>query len=99
MRERITLVHSPDVGIDPSDLSLTSKGLKTPALGAVREDRLTLASDGLPVEVAQLLQDFEQLHVRWTSSDAYETLEPFISRLSPGLHVWYTPTKGSTLEP
>lgn len=98
MRERITLVHSPDLGIEPDSLSLSSTGLNTPALESVREDRLTLALDGLPSEVAQLLQDFEQLHIRWASPEAYETLEPFVSRLSPGLHVWYTPSKGVTLE-
>lgn len=99
MRERITLVHSPELGIDPESLSLSPRSLKTPALEAVRQDRLTVALDGLPAEVAQLLQDFQQLHIRWTGPEAHETLEPFASRLSPGLHVWYTPTKGFTLEP
>ena len=99
MRERITLIHSPDRGIDPSTFELSSTDLRTPALESVREDRLTLALDALPAEVAQLLQDFEQLTVRWAGEEAYGVLEPFSSRLSPGLHVWYTPAKGSSPEP
>lgn len=91
MRERITLVHRPGAGPDPEALSITKSGLRAAApVEAVREDRLTLALDGLPHELAQLLQDFDGLRVRWASSAPYQTLEPLSSRLSPGLHVSYT---------
>lgn len=99
MRERITLVHSPEVGIKPEALHLDNSGIKGPSVEAVREARLTVAIDGLPLEVAQVLQDFRELHLKWSSPWPYATLDPFTSRLSPGLHVTYTPSGESIGEP
>ncbi|KAF4123210.1 glycosylphosphatidylinositol-mannosyltransferase 1 [Geosmithia morbida] len=97
MRERITLVHRPESGIDPDALTLDKSGLKAPSsIEAVREDRLTVTLDTLTHELAQLLQDFDVLRVRWASPVRHQTLEPFSSRLSPGLHVSYTPSSSET---
>ncbi|KAI6778423.1 uncharacterized protein J7T54_000812 [Emericellopsis cladophorae] len=62
MRERITLIHSPEEGVDPAELVLEPARLKAPAIGAAREDRLTAALDELPSHVSLLLQDFQTLH-------------------------------------
>jgi hypothetical protein len=100
MRERIAYVHSPDTGIDPDALRIDSSGLKAPSIEAVRQDRLTLGLDELPLEVAQVLrEDVRELHLRWAGSRAYKTLDPFTPRVSPGLHVFYTPVDDSTCDP
>ena len=100
MRERIAYVHSPDTGVDPDALEIDSSGLRAPSIEAVRQDRLTLGLDELPREVAQVLrEDLRELHLRWAGSGAYKTLDPFTSRVSPGLHVFYTPVDDSTYDP
>jgi hypothetical protein len=99
MRERVTVVHSPETGIAPEDLHLDAAGLKAPPLEAVREHRLTLTLDDLPADIAQALQGLKRLYVRWATSQTYNTLDPFASRLSPGLHVSFTPLEGHTIEP
>lgn len=99
MRERITLIHPQDTGVEPEALKIGDASLEAPDIKAVREDRLTLAVDELPSEIAQVLQDLQELQIRWTSPLAYDTVEPFASRLSPGLYVSYTHSKGSSYEP
>lgn len=39
------------------------------------------------VQVRQLLKHTRQLHIRWVTERGYESLAPFSSRISPGLHV------------
>lgn len=95
MRERITIVHPPNTGIDPDALVLDGSGLAAPSLEAVREDRLTVALGDLPSEFVQVLGGFRRVQVRWAAQHAYKTLDPFTSRLSPGLHVSYTPSQAS----
>ncbi|KAH6604239.1 hypothetical protein Trco_007685 [Trichoderma cornu-damae] len=93
MRERITYFHPLGAGIDPGLLEMQDAKVRGPAVEAVREHKMTLTLPELPSELAGLLRDLEELHVRWAASASYNTLEPFISRLSPGLHVSYTPLK------
>lgn len=92
MRQRITFIHPPGEGIDPDLLKITADGISGPDLSAVREDRITLFSQELPMEVAKVLRDEAlEVHVRWGSPLASETLDPLGSRLSPGFHVFITP--------
>lgn len=93
MRERVTFVHPQDAELDPTALSIQQAGLLGPSIESTREDRLTIPLDELPLELAGLLQAYRELHLRWSSPLAYDTLEPFSSRLSPGLHVLFTPSK------
>jgi hypothetical protein len=89
MRRRITLVHSPEHGVDPSSVRITDDTISGPEVLAVREERLTFALDELPGEVARLLgRCTGRLHVRWDSSSAHEASELLSSRVSPGLHVF-----------
>lgn len=99
MRERVTFIHPQGTGLDLAALDVQAAGLVGPQTEATREDRLTLTLDELPLEVADLLQSgLRDLSLRWTTPLSYDTLEPFISRLSPGLHLTYTPSKGATID-
>lgn len=98
MRQRITFLHRPEGAVDPASLVVTDTSLTGPALSAAREDRITLALEELPEELRQVLQSCHELHIRWVSSDPYDTISPLYSRLSPGLHVFFTPRADSTFQ-
>lgn len=91
MRERITFVYPRGTDVDPDDLDVQPAGLVGPSAVSVRQDRLTFGLEELPLELANLLRGHHVVHVRWTSPRKYDTLDPFSSRQSPGLHVSYTP--------
>ena len=44
------------------------------------------------MRISEFLKQFHQLHIRWASDHAYSVTAPFTSRLSPGLHVFFTPS-------
>ncbi|KAG5985390.1 hypothetical protein E4U55_003618 [Claviceps digitariae] len=90
MRERITFVHPPGADIDPASLEISQYELRGPSITTAREDRLTIALDELPTNLAKLLPRFRELSLRWASPLAYDSIEPFVSRTSPGLHLSYT---------
>ncbi|KFA74971.1 hypothetical protein S40288_02234 [Stachybotrys chartarum IBT 40288] len=91
MRERITFVHPVGAWADDDELpEVRESGLLGPHLDTAREDRLTIPIDELPSDLKTIFQDFQQVSIRWASPLAYDTVEPFSSRLSPGLHVIYT---------
>ncbi|KAJ6444705.1 hypothetical protein O9K51_03101 [Purpureocillium lavendulum] len=98
MRERITFVQGPSSDIDPAALQIEEAGLLGPSTESVRQDRLSLPLDEVPQDLATLLREFDELHLQWASPVTYETLEPFGSRISPGLHVRYAPAKHATGE-
>ncbi|PFH59861.1 hypothetical protein XA68_11753 [Ophiocordyceps unilateralis] len=91
MRERVTFVHSPDAHVEPSALQLQPAGLVGPATTAIRQDRLTFALNELPLELGSFLRTAGAVHVRWTTAEEHDSLEPFSSRLSPGLWLSFTP--------
>jgi hypothetical protein len=91
VRQRITFLHKAGKALPPSALRVTDDSIHGSELEAAREERLTIALDELPSELRDVLQDSHELHVRWVSPYAYESLSPVLSRLSPGLHVLYTP--------
>ncbi|KAL7913384.1 cytochrome P450 [Trichoderma velutinum] len=92
-RERITYFSPQDADMDPTQLEINDAKVQGPAVKAVREHKITLTLPELPSEIAGLLRDLDQLHLRWATPAWYNTLEPFSSRISPGLHVSYTPIK------
>jgi hypothetical protein len=94
MRQRTTFFHAPENGVDPTALKIKDRFLSGPDITAVREDRLTLAIDELPTELQTILRESHELHVRWASPLAHESIGPWNSRLPPGLHVFYTPQQG-----
>jgi hypothetical protein len=93
MRQRVTFIHKPESAIDPEALKVSHAAISGPDILAIREDRLTFALDELPEELAITLRDAHELHIRWVSADAYDTVEPIASRLSPGFHLFYSPQR------
>ncbi|KIE00304.1 protein pbn1, partial [Metarhizium majus ARSEF 297] len=91
MKERVTFVHAQGVDVDPGLLKVDANQLDGPSVKAARENRLTVEVAELPPELAGLLQAYRDISIRWASPLTYDTVEPFTSRLSPGLHVFSTP--------
>ncbi|MBE3109798.1 MAG: hypothetical protein IMZ46_04665 [Acidobacteria bacterium] len=100
MKRRITLIHRPEDGIDPSSVHIEKGAISGPELRAAREERLTFTPEELPHDVVDLLSRCAgHLNVRWATSSSYEAPELLGSRISPGLHVFYTPSSKSEDEP
>ncbi|OBT84420.1 hypothetical protein VE02_07110 [Pseudogymnoascus sp. 03VT05] len=91
MRQRITFVHEPQDGIDPKSIGVHTNTLSVSGLKAAREDHITLALDELPEDLRVALSQTKELHIRYVTPASYESIPPFNSQLSPGLHVYYTP--------
>ncbi|OBT49640.1 hypothetical protein VE04_10037, partial [Pseudogymnoascus sp. 24MN13] len=91
MRQRITFVHEPQDGIDPKSIGIHTNTLSVSGLKAAREDHITLSLDELPQELRVALSQTKELHIRYVTAASYESIPPFNSKLSPGLHVYYTP--------
>ncbi|KAF5970965.1 PBN1-like protein [Fusarium coicis] len=98
MRERVTFIHN-DYTLDPEQLDNQEAGLLGPQIESVRQDKLTIPLDELPSELTDILQEYEALHIRWASPVKSETLDPFASRISPGLHVYVTPESPNSCNP
>jgi hypothetical protein len=94
MRQRITYLQEPNDSIDPKTLEVGESHIRTKGLKAAREEKITFAFDELPRELHEVLKKSHEVHVRWVSETAYESQVPVVSRLSPGLHVFYTPQRG-----
>ncbi|KIW71059.1 hypothetical protein PV04_03274 [Phialophora macrospora] len=91
MRRRSTYVTHPSRAVNPADIQVRSRQLLLGALKAAREERLTFGLEELPAELADHLRQCHELHIRWAPEHTYHTTTPFLSRVSPGLHVQYTP--------
>ncbi|KAM0349378.1 hypothetical protein ACHAPU_003787 [Fusarium lateritium] len=98
MRERVTFVHQ-DNTLDPEELDNQETGLLGPQIETVRQDKLTIPFSELPHELSDILQEYESVHIKWASPVKSETLDPFASRTSPGLHVYATPSSPSSCNP
>ncbi|EAA63925.1 hypothetical protein AN2240.2 [Aspergillus nidulans FGSC A4] len=93
MRQRITYIQKPSLPFHPSQTTLTRDSLYVESLDAAREERVTFSFDELPSELWQVLRQCHQLHIRWASERAFEAVSPLSSRISPGLHVFYSPVE------
>ncbi|EAQ91403.1 hypothetical protein CHGG_03338 [Chaetomium globosum CBS 148.51] len=91
MRERISFVQKLGDSLEPSALTVNDGVIKGPEVHAVREDRLTIAANELPSELRTLVTGAQDLHIRWVSTAAYETVSPLLARLPPGFHLFFTP--------
>jgi hypothetical protein len=89
MRQRITFLQEPHDSVDPKSLKITGSSISASNVRAAREDRVTFAFDELPQELYRVLKASRELHIRWISPNYYSTIAPLVSRLSPGLHVFY----------
>ncbi|KAF2026085.1 PIG-X-domain-containing protein [Setomelanomma holmii] len=97
MKQRITYVVTNPESFAPEQLSVTNSydqdvlGVK--GVRAAKEHRFTFGLYELPRELSTALQQWHELHIRWASSTAYISTAPFTSRVSPGLHIFFTPLK------
>ncbi len=96
MRQRITLIHKPEDAIDPKSIAVNDDSLAFSGLEAAREDRITFGFDELPPEISLVLKQSHELHVRYVNRLSYKSISPLLARLSPGLHVYYSPQRGGT---
>ncbi|KUM59026.1 hypothetical protein ACN42_g8108 [Penicillium freii] len=96
MKRRITFVQRVDAGFDPQQAVLTASSLSVRGLDAAREDRITVGLDELPEELRAVLEQSHELHLRWASERSFDAAVPFSSRVSPGLHVHYTPLESES---
>lgn len=95
MRQRVTFLQEPQDSVDPKLLKVGSNSISTKQLNAALEDRTTFGFDQLPQELYRVLKASHELHIRWVSPKNYATIAPVVSRLSPGLHIFYTPQRDS----
>ncbi|KAH7059113.1 PIG-X [Macrophomina phaseolina] len=99
MKERITyLLHVSEQGFDPSLLTVSKDSLALPPIKAAKEHRITFSFLELPHELVTVLKQSHELHIRWASSEPYISTPPYVSRISPGLHVLFTPRKGQKVD-
>lgn len=96
MRQRITFLHKPEDAIDPKSIKITSNSLAVSGLNAAREDRITFGIDELPKEIYYVLEQSHELHIRYVNSISYEPISPLLSKVSPGLHVYYSPQRSTS---
>lgn len=92
MHRRATFIHDPQDDFNPKDVQLKDRQMLHPGLKAAREERLTFGFDDLPSEIIKVLQHSSELHIRWISENAYDPTTPYLSSLTSGLHVHYTPS-------
>ncbi|KAF2490460.1 PIG-X-domain-containing protein [Lophium mytilinum] len=93
MRQRITyIVHDPDE-FNPDKLHVFDDSFSLVSVDAAKEHRLTFSLSELPQELYRVLRQCHELHIRWASEQAYSTIPPFVSHISPGLHAFFTPQK------
>lgn len=93
MRQRITFIHKPEDAIDPEAIQVGPDVLKVRGLVAAREDRITLGFNELPEEIRLVLDQSHELHLRYVKKFYNDETAPFLARLSPGLHVFYSPQR------
>ncbi|KEF60545.1 uncharacterized protein A1O9_02106 [Exophiala aquamarina CBS 119918] len=95
MRRRATYITDPSLAVNPKDIQVDGRQFLLGAIKAAREERLTLGLSELPKEVVEILQESYEFHIRWAPEHLFTTVTPFLSRISPGLHLFYTPLKES----
>lgn len=96
MRHRTTHIFDSIESIDLNSLVINQNSISTKnPIKSAREEKITLNIDKLPLELFRLLAVSQELHVRWVAEKSYKKTRPFTSILSPGLHLLYTPKRGS----
>ncbi|KAJ4379197.1 protease B nonderepressible form [Didymella sp. IMI 355093] len=102
MKARITYVVTEPESFNPEQINV-QKGrngerdtFKIERVKAAKEHRITLGLDELskhkaPLDI-EVLKKWHELHIRWSSDTPDTVPAPFTSRVSPGLHILYTPS-------
>ncbi|QKX60892.1 uncharacterized protein TRUGW13939_08038 [Talaromyces rugulosus] len=96
MKRRITYLTSADAPFEPTKQAvLNKKSLSIRELDAAKEERFTFGAAELPDELSRALTATHEFHIRWATERNYDSVAPFLSRVSPGLHVYYTPLENN----
>ncbi|KAF2999296.1 protease B nonderepressible form [Curvularia kusanoi] len=100
MKQRITYVVTDPDSFKPEQIDV-QKGIKGKGdtyvltrVKAAKEHRITLGLDELvqaPIDI-EVLKKWHELHIRWAPETPDSATTPFTSRVSPGLHIFYTPS-------
>ncbi|KAF2766712.1 PIG-X-domain-containing protein [Teratosphaeria nubilosa] len=90
MKQRITHVVDRADRVDDSQIKVSNNALEYQGASAI-EKRVTVGLDELPIELLEFFSVIHELHIRWTARLGYQSTSPFISRLPPGLHIFFTP--------
>ncbi|KAK3112884.1 protease B nonderepressible form [Teratosphaeriaceae sp. CCFEE 6253] len=97
MKQRITYLLPREASIDPDDILVGQHGVNlTSAEPPAIEKRVTAGLSELPAELREVFNDIHELHIRYTSRTTYDAPSPLVSRLPPGLHVFFTPRRSDT---
>jgi len=64
MRQRLTFIHKPEDHVDPAKLQITDYSIQGPNFDALREERITLALDELPLFFQDIFKDAQELHIK-----------------------------------
>ncbi|KAF3482393.1 pbn1 [Arthroderma uncinatum] len=100
MKTRLTYIYEGDNEFEPTQTALNDTALSLRSLKAAKQERILFDYTELPHEIRQVLKKCRDLRIRWASERPYAAVAPFSSRVSPGLHVVYTPANsGSSGEP
>ncbi|CAN9274983.1 unnamed protein product [Alternaria alternata] len=95
MKQRITYVVKKPEEFTPDQLDVgedkSGQYFALDNVYAAKEHRITLGLDELPEEISKVFQQWHEIHLRWTSPRPYASTPPFTSRVSPGLHIFFTP--------
>ncbi|KAF2652348.1 PIG-X-domain-containing protein [Lophiostoma macrostomum CBS 122681] len=91
MKQRITYLVPDPESFDPDLLTVNEASLSLRDVKAAKEHRLTFGLSELPAELRKAFDGWHELHIRWATDSPYTALPPFTSRVSPGLHVSFTP--------
>lgn len=91
MKERLTYIVRDPPSFNPSQLGNTNTAFAVNALDAIKEQSITLVPSEIPAALWRVLRNCHELHIRWSTAQPYNSLAPFVSRVTPGLHASFTP--------
>lgn len=102
MKERITYIVRDPINneFDPSTLKISDSSLEfTKGVDAAKEWQVTVGLDELGEKLDgktaqslyEILRNSHELHIRWSTSERYDGIAPFVSRVAPGVHAFWTP--------
>ncbi|KAF8476882.1 PIG-X [Kalaharituber pfeilii] len=97
MKQRVTFLVKPNSPpTDPDQFSLSeSRGskLKVRSLHAARQEKWTILPHEIPLQIQDALKPLSELYIRWSTTAAYDSFNPFSSRAPAGLHIITTPVE------
>ncbi|KAK0333303.1 protease B nonderepressible form [Friedmanniomyces endolithicus] len=97
MKQRITYLLPEGSTLTPDDILLSENGVNvSTAEPPAIEKRVTAGLSELPTELRNVFHDIHELHIRYASRMNCEGSSPLVSRLPPGLHVFFTPRRSDS---